>query len=325
MGFNSYYRQLLDVFTCLLVTLFFVGSSCKADLYVSAAGANSVMRFDESTGAFLGNFVTPGSGGLGNPQGITFGPDGNLYVSSQASNNVLRYNGQTGAFIDVFASAAGTTFPAEINFRGGFLYMSDFNNPNGAVYRFNASNGALVDKFANGAILADGQSWDNAGDLYVSAGTRVLKYDGTTGASLGSFVNGGLGLALDNLFLPDGTLLVSDFSTNRVQRYSATGVLMGTAISGLAGPQGLEIGPDGQLYAGSFFAGTINRYDINTFALLGTFAVAPGSTTNNFVFHSMNVVPEPATAGLFGFGLLSCLFCRRSRKPGERVIRSSAR
>ncbi len=62
---------------------------------------------------YLDTFVTTGSGGLDNPHGITFGPDGNLYVSS-AGSKILRYNGVTGAFINNFvpSEAADWQLPA---------------------------------------------------------------------------------------------------------------------------------------------------------------------------------------------------------------------
>lgn len=275
----------------------------NADLFVSAASANSVMRFDGETGNFLGNFVAPGAGGLGDPQGIAFGPDGNLYVASNTSNNVLRFDGETGAFIDVFATTGGMNWPAEINFRGGYLYVSDFSGgASGRVSRFDDQTGAFVDHFVTGTALADGTAWDSSGDLYVSNfGTNsVRKYDGVTGALIGDFVSpglGGLSAPLDNLFLPDGTFLVSSYGNGTIKHYDADGNFIGNAITGLSGgPQGLEIGTDGFLYAGDYGLGRINRYDLETFEFLGTFADAT-STTNNFTF---SAVPEPT-------GILPCL------------------
>lgn len=68
-------------------------------------------------GAFMGVFVTPGSGELDSPNALLFGPDGNgdarqdLYVASvrwtgnedKAKNgSIKRYDGVTGKFIDTF-------------------------------------------------------------------------------------------------------------------------------------------------------------------------------------------------------------------------------
>lgn len=40
------------------------------------------MRYNGATGAFIGAFVTAGSGGLSQPECVTFGPDSNLYVGN---------------------------------------------------------------------------------------------------------------------------------------------------------------------------------------------------------------------------------------------------
>ncbi len=299
----------------LVLLLMAFPSTGQADLFVSAADANSVMRFDRNTGAFLDNFVAPGAGGLGNPQGIAFGPDGNLYVASETSSNVLRFNGTTGAFIDIFATVSGMNWPAEINFRDNFLYVSDFSFPGGRVSRFNATTGVFVDHFATNIARPDGQSWNANGDLLVSAfGTdSIRRYDGS-GSYLGDFVGGagagGLDGPLDNLILPNGNLLVSSFNNFTVKHYDADGNFLGDAITGLTGgPQGLTIGPDGDLYAGDFGRGLVNRYDINTFAFLGTFATAPGTRTNNFVFRA---IPEPASGCLLAC-LAASLIVRRRR------------
>ena len=70
------------------------------NIYVSAQGSNSVLRYSP-TGSFIDAFVTSGSGGLSGPLSLAFGgPDNNLFVVS--NNGVMRYNGMTGAFIDVF-------------------------------------------------------------------------------------------------------------------------------------------------------------------------------------------------------------------------------
>ena len=86
-----------------------------ANIFVEDRTGNSILEYDAS-GAFVGTFVPPGSGGLQAPGNIVFGPDGNLYVSTDVTQSaILRYNGQTGAFIDTFvpAGSGGRYYSAE--------------------------------------------------------------------------------------------------------------------------------------------------------------------------------------------------------------------
>ncbi|HVZ94748.1 MAG TPA: NHL repeat-containing protein [Phycisphaerales bacterium] len=75
----------------------FRGSS----LYVTSETADAVARYDATTGASQGTFVTAHSGGLDEPIGMAFGNDGFLYVTSGSNNRVFRYNDTTGAFVDI--------------------------------------------------------------------------------------------------------------------------------------------------------------------------------------------------------------------------------
>jgi len=45
-------------------------------------------------------FVPSGSGMIGNPTSLRFGPDGNLYVDSRRNSRVLLFDGMSGEFID---------------------------------------------------------------------------------------------------------------------------------------------------------------------------------------------------------------------------------
>jgi WD40 repeat protein len=185
------------------------------------------------------------------------------------------------------------------------------------VARYDATTGAFVDNFATGIVGADGQSWDASGDLYVSSwgDNTIKKFNGLTGSALGNFVTSGLGSLngpLDSLFLPDGSFLVSSFNNSQVKHYAADGAFLGSPIS-IAAPQGLLLGPDGLLYAGSFGQGVINRYDPVTFQLLGPFATTGGtSTTNNFVFGPA-AIPEPGSAVLL-VGLAAAVSSWRRRR-----------
>ena len=71
------------------------------NLYVGSLNTDEVLRYDGTSGAFLGAFVASGSGGLNGPGagGLIFRPDGLLYVLSRATSSVLRYDAASGAFV----------------------------------------------------------------------------------------------------------------------------------------------------------------------------------------------------------------------------------
>ena|ERR1035441_5274963 len=162
---------------------------------------------ERSRRAFLGTFAS--GGGLVNPYGMVFGPDANLYVAGSASSNVVRYNGVTGMFIDQF-----------------------------------------VPPGSGGLVSADGLVFGPDGNLYVTNSSppgggqpsTVLRYNGTTGAFIDTFVsidsgglNGGRGL----VFGRDGNLYVSSFYSSQVLRYSGTnGAFIDAFVS--AGSGGLN-------------------------------------------------------------------------------------
>src|SRR5437016_6136804 len=98
--------------TLVAIGIMAFGRAAYADLYVISPYSNSVLRYNEGTGAFIDTFVTPGSGGLLGPRGLLFGSDGNLYVTSHDNSSVMRYDGTTGAPLPA-SGQTGATFVAK--------------------------------------------------------------------------------------------------------------------------------------------------------------------------------------------------------------------
>jgi hypothetical protein len=65
----------------------------------SGANADAVAEFDPSTGAYLGNFIANGAGGLDSPWDVLFNAN-NAFVPASDSDAVHRYDATTGAYID---------------------------------------------------------------------------------------------------------------------------------------------------------------------------------------------------------------------------------
>jgi hypothetical protein len=167
---------------------------------VSSAGSRSVLRYDGTTGAFLGAFVPSGSGGLNRPHGLLFGLDGNLYVNSADDDSVMRYDGTTGTPLPAPGQTAAIFVPPH--------------------------SGGLRDNYGQMIFGLDGNLYDTS-----CATNNVLRFDGTTGAFLNVFVpagSGGLTCSEGLVLGPDGNLYVVSTLTNSILRYDGTsGMFLG--------------------------------------------------------------------------------------------------
>ncbi|HOW73846.1 MAG TPA: PEP-CTERM sorting domain-containing protein [Phycisphaerae bacterium] len=305
-----------------------VGAATQ-DLLVSTGAGRSVLRYDGTTGAYLGTLVSAGSGGLQRADGMTFGPDGNLYVGSYDPNlavadSVKRYNGQTGAYIAPDASGGDLFCPWGVRFGpDGNLYAS--SSYRSWVNRYDGTTGAFIDYFIpdhSGGLEGPNGILFHGDYLYVAAGgfttpiDKVLRYSATTGAFDKVFVDfqsGGLSVPANMTFGPDGNFYVTGWGSNAVHRYNgATGAFIDLFVppGTLNGPIGLTFGPDGNLYVASWRGNRIQRYNGTTGAFLNTFATV--SSPFEIVF-----TPEPATLALLGAGVLAAARRRRSALTGR--------
>lgn len=202
------------------------------ELLVSSYNGDEVQRYDPATGALVGTLA-----GVPGAQSLRFGPDGHLYVVAEKTNQVLRFDGATGAQLGVFVGDDPLTPQDET---GGL------NGPTAAVF-------------------------SPAGELFVASfnNDSILRYDGATGAFLGTLV--GPGTALNGpdagmTFGPDGHLYVPGFYSNAVHRYD---VQAGTTLApfvaagsgGLSRPRMLRFRSDGWLYVTSWANSGLKRFD----------------------------------------------------------------
>jgi outer membrane protein assembly factor BamB len=229
---------------CLLSS----GSTAIADtLYIGDGNDNTVKQFDATTGAYLGTFVTSGSGGLLGPRGLIFGESHNLLVVNQnvfttgIGGEVLRYDGQTGAFINKVVADTDPHNPYDPRgmVRGphhslfvgdlGDLGNLDGTGRPGRLAQFDEKTGAWIrdlspavpfttDNGPRGVVVGPD------GDLYVAVrnfnplGGEVMRFDPVSGAFLGDFVDSNSTNDLNRpeglVFGPDGNLYVTSFRAN---------------------------------------------------------------------------------------------------------------
>jgi len=265
---------------CLATATLSTPTQAQASLLVASRFTDEILRYDGASGAFLGVFAS--GGGLDNPVGLTFGPDGDLYVASGDTSQVLRYDGTSGAFLGVFAEGGGLNGARQVNFGpDGDLYVG--SGAGNAVLRYDGTTGAFVGVFASGGNLQGPTSFTFGpdGDLYVGSvnNDRIKRYDGTTGTYLGNFVSTNLDGPHDLAFGPDGALYVSNAFLPRIQRFDGTtGAFLGTFIldGALTFALGLCWDEEGRLLVVNQGGNEVRRYDGVTGAYLDSL-VTPGS------------------------------------------------
>ncbi|MDA1266580.1 MAG: hypothetical protein O2816_15985 [Planctomycetota bacterium] len=226
--------------------------------YVASEGTDEVLRFDPSSGAYLGPFVwddpntgTDETGGLVEPSSVAFSPDGDCYVASFSLDAVLRYDGRSGAFLGMFVQPgdgsldgpdAGMTFGPD-----GDLYVPSFWNHR--VKRYDGATGAFVENFlkpTSGLTNPRQILFVGAVCLATSEGSdQVLRFDAATG----DFID---------------VLVEDDPNTTGVDE-----------SGGLDGPTGMAVTPEGLVVA-SISTSEIKLYDLANGTYLGE-VVTPGS------------------------------------------------
>ena len=273
------------------------------NLYVGSLNTNQVLRFNGTTGAFLGVFLGASAGlapdGPG-VQGLQFRPDGLLYVMSRNSSEVQRFDAVTGAFVDNFipsgsgglSGAKGMTVGPDGNW-----YISSGNT--NQVLRYNGTTGAPLDVFvaagSGGLSNPRALTFGPDGNLYVTSNTTsaVLRYDGQTGAFLDVFVppnSGGLNGPAELLFT-NGNLYVASQNTNEILRYdAATGAIIDAIVpagtGGLDRPLGLLLDANSNLLAGSF--DQILRFGPGSVVAFNVSLSLPGTTTVSVNYSTAN-------------------------------------
>ncbi|MEA5549496.1 hypothetical protein VB713_00625 [Anabaena cylindrica UHCC 0172] len=268
----------------------------NSSILVGNTRGDNVLRFDAYTGNYLGEFITPGLGGLNNPDTLLFGPDGNgdgksdLYIASgtqSANSSILRFDGQTGNFIDVFVGdnpntdldeSGGLIRPYGIAYGpDGNFYVSSFLSDQ--ILRYNSSTGEFIDVFAQGNGASGGLNGPNGllfinDSLYVTTQGTVAEVNPDTGEAFPDFSAG----------LPSQVLRYDSLVAGTTPTVFATPSPSPDSF-GFVSLLGLVLGEDGDLYV-SDFANDIRRYDLENGELVDTLSTNYTTNTppsNNFI------------------------------------------
>lgn len=173
-------------------------------------GSGIIARFSPVDGAYVGQFVAPGSGGYesgtSNPSRIAFGSDGNLYATTYiSSSGVLKFDGKTGAFLGSITSEPKIDLAAGPD---GMLYAS----VNGGIKRYSVVTSTWSSFVANG-LPAKALRFGPDDQLYALGTAAIYEYDQNgTLVNATSVANSSFQALRDLTFGPDGKIYLSDQS-----------------------------------------------------------------------------------------------------------------
>ena len=146
-------------------------------LVTVGGGANddSVAQFD-TAGAYLGNFVANGAGGLDSPFDILL--DSVAYVSAITSDTIHTYNVTTGAYIDDLTAV--DNFPEQVALAGnGNVLVANFGGAQEGIVEF-LPDGTLVDVYDPASLGGYRGVFElGNGNLLVTNGGGVHEIDRT--------------------------------------------------------------------------------------------------------------------------------------------------
>lgn len=321
----------------MLRTLFFAlafavpaAALSAQDLYVSStdkSNSTTISRFNGTTGAAVGSF---GQGLLsGGVTGFAFNPGGNVLVL-ESSGTVRSFSGTTNTLLGTFATVGGTNFQSGLTFGpNGDLYSTrNLTGVGTQIVRMNGVTGAVSATYdapsgvagSNFAKLAFG----TGGDIFVgyNDGAGIRRYNGTTGAFVGTFVPN---ISVADLSFGTGGDLFA-VTGGIISRYNgvtgAAGGVFATPPTSMFGNAlvGLAFGTDGDLFS-SDNTGSILRYNGTTGALAGTFV--SGSNFGSVGAYAFAPAPVPEPTGIlavFGLAAAGLAARRRGGRAGGRCV-----
>ncbi|MBS0265358.1 MAG: hypothetical protein JSS02_25715 [Planctomycetes bacterium] len=243
--------------TCLALTWFASGRSAAFGAEIVTIGGNGTDKFTGDGGPAL-------EAGIGEPFGLTLGPDGALYVCSVSSHCVRRIDLRTNVITTV-AGSGRRGYAGD----GGPATAALCNEP--YEVRFDAEGNMFFVEMQNHLIRRVDRA---TGEISTIAGTGQAGYSGDGGPATKAEFKSPHSIALDGA----GGLYVADIGNHRVRRIDLKSGIVetfagdgknrstpdGAPVAGTSvnGPRALDFDSQGQMFLALREGNAVYRVDL---------------------------------------------------------------
>jgi DNA-binding beta-propeller fold protein YncE len=238
------------------------------NVWAVSSGDGLLKEYHQQTGVYR---ASVGQGELSDPVDVLITPDKRVLVTSAGDARVVEFDHRGGYVRDlVAAGSGGLEYPSALALGPDrSLLVADRDTNSVLQYHLDTGDpmGHFVEPGAGGLAAPYGLAFGPKENLYVSTNdSRVLEFDGASGAFVREFVEqgaGGLIRPRGILFIPgptpgaDPRFIVAGLGNNAALEFDAgSGEFVGQFNNGdyrgkLRGPWALRLGPDGNVYVSS--------------------------------------------------------------------------
>ena len=268
------------------------------DLYVTSDASNQVRHY-QPNGTYVNVFTS--TVGASGEMAIHFGATNNRVLVGHSFNGVEEFNATTGAYIKTYNPGGGWQW-AGLYGPGGVVLIGSMNTND--VRKYHPATGAFIGPLVPVYGPGDMKIGPN-GNLYICSflGGFVLEVNATTGAFVSTWAQPPNANSNDIAFLPNGDILVTCMSINKVCRYDSAHNFLGSFTgTGWGNPHGIEIHPTtGNILVDDGVTGQIHEFDPVTYTELNAayLSPTPGDKIVDLAFAPPGI-PTPAAHTTWG-------------------------
>ena len=215
-----------------------------ANLFVTDAAAGAIYKVPPGGGSASDNKLRDG---LGMVTGLAFGLDGNLYMARRGAGDVVQVDQSDGHIVRTVVDDLPCPTGLATDPGSGDLFVSNNYCSGGHIMRIQGgSAGAYTSDDADGIAFAPD------GTLYASAGSRVLRFDGTNTSTPGrgeqvATVPHGDGIAYAPATDEHPAFLAVARTDGEIDKVGLDGSVT-PIVTGASRADLVTVGPDGVLY-----------------------------------------------------------------------------